>query len=59
MQSCMMVLCFRSNMRMILDGVNKRALQDQVSFGLTLVVHMGCSGDVCRLMVGISYLLLM
>ena len=28
-------------MRMILDAVDKRAVQDQVSFGLTLVVHMG------------------
>ena len=31
-------------MRMILDAVDKRALQDKVSFGLTLVVHLGCSG---------------
>ena len=28
-------------MRMILDAVDKRALHDQVSFGLTLVVHLG------------------
>ena len=31
---------------MILDAVDKRALQDQVSFGLTLVVHLGCSGSL-------------
>ena len=36
-------------MRRILDAVNKRALRDQVSFGLTLVVHLGCS---CCLMFG-------
>ena len=39
---------------MILDAVDKRAVQDQVSFGLTLAVHLGCSGcliNVCRLMV--------
>ena len=41
----MMVLLFVSNiMRMIWDAVDKRALQDQVSFGLTLVVYLGCSG---------------
>ena len=28
-------------MRMILDAVDKRALQNQVSFSLTLVVHLG------------------
>ena len=37
-------------MRMILDAVDKKALQDQVSFGLTLVVHMACSG--CLMFVG-------
>ena len=31
-------------MRMILGPIDKRALQDQVSFGLTLVVQMGCLG---------------
>ena len=31
-------------MKMILDAVGKRVVQDQVSFGLTLVVHLGCSG---------------
>ena len=42
-------------MRMILDVVDKRAVQDQVSFGLTLVVHFGCSGCLmCGLMVAIS-----
>ena len=41
---------------MILDAVDKRAVQDQVSFALTLVVHLGCLGCVmfCRLMVAIS-----
>ena len=42
-----MVLCFGSNMRMIVDAVDKRAMQDQVSCGLT---HMGCSG--CLMFVG-------
>ena len=27
-----------------MDAVDKRALQDQVSFCLTLVVHLGCLG---------------
>ena len=35
---------------MILDAVDKKAVQDQVSFGLTLVVHLGCSG--CLMFVG-------
>ena len=29
---------------MILDAVDERALEDQVSFGLTLVVHLCCLG---------------
>ena len=29
---------------------DKRAVQDQVSFGLTLVVHVGCSG--CLMFIG-------
>ena len=37
-------------MRMILDAVDKRALQDKVSFGLTLVVHFGCS--CCLMFIG-------
>ena len=44
MQSCVKVLLFVSNVRIISDAVNKRAQQDQVSFGFTLVVHLGCSG---------------
>ena len=40
----MMVLSFDSNMRMILDVVDERALYDQESFGLTRVVNLGCSG---------------
>ena len=56
MQSFMMVLRFGSNMRMSLDTVNKRELQDQVSSGLILVVHLGCSGCLmfCRLLGAIS-----
>ena len=41
---------FGSNVRMNLDTVDKRALQDQVSFGLTQVVYLGCSG--CLMFVG-------
>ena len=38
-------------------SVDKRALQDQVSFGLTLVVHLGCSGCLkfCRLYINMYY----
>ena len=33
-----------------MDGVDERALQDQVSFGLTWVVHLGRSD--CLMFVG-------
>ena len=35
---------------MILDAVDERAVQDQVSFGLNLVVHLVCSA--CLMYVG-------
>ena len=31
-------------MKMILDAVDQRALQDLILFGLSRVVYLGCSG---------------